>query len=168
METNPRPGDIILYPVTPRSALSSRIVAAGEMLLGMGKSEELYSHAALVSYSPGLQYEAKWPIVGQYEIDKTRIYEVWRLPDVTDDQRVIILREAKAKCGDLYNMIGLLSAGRLWLPHTEVCSQLVGSCYAKAGIEIGKEGARLLSPDAIADYPGAEMIYRFIPPKESI
>jgi hypothetical protein len=163
---NPRPADIILYPVTPRSGWTSRLVAAGEMILGSGKGAELYSHAALVSYSPGLQWEAKVPWVGLYRIDKTRTYEVWRLPGMTDEMREIILDEAKSHKGDWYNLIGLLTAGLLGPRNQEVCSQLVGICYAKAGIKIGKEGLLLLSPDAIADYPGARMIQRVIPPRE--
>lgn len=158
----PRQGDIILYPVTPKSGWTSRLVAAGEMALGIGNSLEAYSHAAILT-EDGQEWEAKWPRIGKFPIDRTRIFEVWNVGNPTDDQRRAILLEAATHKGDWYNMTGLLSDGRLWIPHTEVCSQLVGICYKAGGIHLKKEGQRILAPNVIVDYPGARMVQRYYP-----
>lgn len=49
----PLPGDIILYPASGASSLTSRLVVAGEVLAGFGSGLEQYSHAAILSSKPG-------------------------------------------------------------------------------------------------------------------
>jgi hypothetical protein len=158
----PRPADVILYPVSPRSGWTSRFVAAAELMVGAGRGLVGYSHAAILEEG-GYQYEAKWPKTGCYHIDRSRPYEVWRIGSPTEDQRHRILAWCRTHEGEWYNMIGLLSGGFLGLPRTAVCSQFAGLAYAAAGIRIGKEGQRLLSPNAIADHPHARCIYRYTP-----
>lgn len=161
----PRPGDVILYPITPRSGWTSRFVGAAELAVGVGQGAVQYSHAAIMSEKTGWQYEAKWPRVGHYPIDARRIAEVWNLGHPTHDQRVQILAYCREHEGDWYNMLGLLTGGLLGLPRTEVCSQLVGDAYATARppIRIGKEGQRLLSPNALRDLSTATYLGRFMP-----
>lgn len=155
-----QPGDIVLYPVTPRSELLSKLVAIGEMLLGAGKSNDSYSHAA-VWESDGWEYEAKWPRTGYYRIDHRRPIEVWRIEGMTQDQRKKIIHWCATHCGEWYNLIGLLTFGLIGFHRTAVCSQFVGRAYAAAGVHIGLEGKRLLSPNAIADFKRAHMVYSF-------
>lgn len=158
--TEPKGGDIILYPVTPKSAWSSKLVVIGEILFGAGKGLEHYSHVGIVSDTPGYQFEAVWPRVCRSKIDKSRPYEIWRIEGLDDMKRREILAFCRARCGEWYNMIGLLTFGLIGFKHTEVCSQFAGFAYASVGIKISAEGKRLLSPNAIADYPGARMILR--------
>lgn len=159
------PADVIAYPVNGQSALSSRAVAIVQLVVGVGRGSENWSHLTLASDRPGWEYGAQWPRVGHFPIDASRPYEVWRLAELTDDQRRAILDYARSRVGDWYNMIGLLTGGILGLPHTEVCSEMVGDSYAAArpAILLAKEGQRLLSPDAALDYPSARRIYQHAP-----
>ena len=162
----PLAGDVILYPVSPHSALSSRLVAVGEWLAGAGKGFEPYSHATILSSVPGFEYGYQWPRSGHFPIDATRDYEVWRIGDPSSSQRERILRWCQEHQGEWYNMLGLLTGGLLGLKHTAVCSQGVGRAYASAHIHISAEGQRLLSPNAIRDYPGATLVHKYSPPQK--
>lgn len=158
------PGDAILYPVTPKSEFISRTVAAAQLLLGLGHGLEGFSHIAIKSDRPGYQWEAKVPWVGEYKIDTSRIYETWRICDLSDEQRIGILRECRARKGNLYNLTGLFTDGRIILPHTEVCSQLFDETYrGGAHVRMNREGGRMLAPDEVVDYPGARMLCRHKP-----
>lgn len=159
-------GDVILYPVTPRSGWTSKFVAIMELLGSAGRGVEPYSHAAIY-LNNGLQFEFKWPRSGVFPIDVSRMYEVWRVAELAPNQRDAIKEWCQDHEGEWYNMIGLLSGGLLGLKHTAVCSQGVGQAYAEAAhIHISAEGERLLSPNAIADYPGAKMLARYVPNNE--
>ncbi len=158
-----RQGDVIMYPVTGRSGLTSKLVAIGELLFGAGHGFEQYSHVAIASKRPGYQWEWKWPWSGEYHIDKNRPYEVWRIGNPTEEQREKILEYCARHRGEWYNMIGLLTFGLLGLKRTAVCSQGAGRAYAHAGIRIGAEGKPLLSPNAIADKHVSRMMDRVEP-----
>ena len=97
----PQPGDAILYPASGKSAWSSRIVAAGEILAGFGDGIEQYSHAAVLSDKTGRQWEATFPFIGEYDIDTRRVYEIWRLGDLTTLERLKILDWCRSKKGHL-------------------------------------------------------------------
>jgi hypothetical protein len=162
---DPKPGDVNLYPVTPGSGWTSEAVAIGEWAAGAGRPNavEFYSHATIRSTVNGYQFEAKWPKTGHFQEDSKRVIEVWRIGEPTVEQRVAIIDWARKHEGEWYNMLGLLTGGLLGLSHTAVCSQFVGEAYAAAGIHIGKEGLKLLSPNAIADFHGARCIGRYVP-----
>ena len=157
---DPLPGDAILYNANGKSGWSARLVAAGELLAGMGDGLEEYSHAAVLSDKPGYQYEATFPLTGHYKIDTSRTYEIWRLGNPTTAERIKVLDWCRSKCGKLYNLIGVLSFGYLRLPDTYYCSQFLGLAYAQIGLKIGD---RIMSPSSIPDYPGAVMIGRYSP-----
>lgn len=157
---HPKPGDVILYPANGKSALSSRLVVAGEIIAGLGGGLEQYSHAAVLSQTPGKQYEATFPFTGHYPIDTSRTYEVWRLGDPSDAQRRRILDWCRSKRGKLYNLLGVLTCGKLQLPDTYYCSQFACLAYAAAGIVAGDA---IMSPDSIPQFKGAEMILRVEP-----
>lgn len=157
----PQAGDFILYPCDPRSAFSSRFVGAGELLVGLGgHAKQMYSHAAIFSYTPGYQYEATFPFTGHFKIDKSRVYEVWRIGSPTAQQRSKIIEWCEEHVGDLYNLIGVLTCGLIELPGTYYCSQFGCLAYAAAGLH---PGDLIMSPNSIPEYPGARMIYRFTP-----
>lgn len=159
----PKPGDLILYPVNGRSGWASKFVAVFEIILGAGHDFEQYSHVAIVGEQEGTQWEWKWPRSGCFPVDASRAYEVWRVGDPSPSQRRRILEYCSQHSGEVYNLIGLLTFGLLGLPRTAVCSQGAGRAYKNAHIMIGKEGKPLLSPNAIPDYKGAEMVVRVKP-----
>ena len=155
-------GDLIFFPTTPKSAWSSRFVAGVQFILGMGNCLEEYSHVTILT-EDGENYSAEWPRVVKAPIDKSRIFEVWRFGDPSDTQRRRIIQEAKAHVGDWYAWTSLLTDGRLVIPHTEVCSQFAGMCYAAAGIPFSSEGQRILAPNVMLDRPDAFMVLRYYP-----
>jgi hypothetical protein len=160
--TMPLPGDAILYPAGPRSELTARIVAAGEELAGMGKGFEGYSHAAIMAQEQGWQWEAKFPLTGRYLIDTSRVYEVWRLGNPTPDQRLKALKWCRQNKNRLYDLLGVLTFGRLRMPGTFYCSEFACMAYAAAGLH---PGDKIMSPNSLPEYPGAQMIYRYKPPR---
>lgn len=156
-----KPGDIILYPCDRE--LSSRIVGAGELLLGVGEADRIqYSHAAIMAMTPGYQYEAKFPLTGRFKIDTSRVYEVWRIGDPTPEQRLGIIRWCREREHRLYDLLGVLTRGRLSIPGTYYCSRFACLAYASQGLH---PGDLIMSPNSIPMYPGAQMIRRFEPPK---
>ncbi len=157
-----KPGDIILYSVSADSEIISRIVAAGQLLLGIGSGDELYSHVAIASYTPGWQYEAKLPRSGRFPIDIARPYEVWRIGNPTDDQRMKIVRWCIENSGSLYNFTGLLTDGLIALKHTYVCSQFGQSACRAGGIML-HGNKRIFAPDDFPGQPGARRIARYEP-----
>jgi len=162
MSDEPRYGDVILYPAGPQSELTARVVAAGEALAGIGAGFEGYSHAAILSYTPGYQWEAKFPLTGIYPIDTSRVYEVWRLGEPTDEQRARILRWCLDHNGRLYDLLGVVTVGRLRCPGTYYCSEYACLAYAAAGLH---PGDKIMSPNSLPEYPGARLIDRYVPPE---
>jgi hypothetical protein len=163
---DPLPGDPVLYPVSGQSQLTSRLVAAGELLAGFGHREIQYSHGAVLqelSLTDGLgvQFEAKFPKTGQFAVDTSRPYEIWNVAQPTDEQREVILRWCEAHVGDWYNLTGVLTLDYVRLPGTYYCSQFVGLAYAEAGITLGDS---IMSPNSIPEHPGATKIYEYWPP----
>ena len=160
--TEPQAADFILYPCDPRSAFSSRFVGAGELLVGLGGRGETtqYSHAAIKAVNPGYQYEAKFPLTGHFKIDTSRIYEVWRIGNPTDAQRAGILKWCKDHEHRPYDVLGVLTGGRLSIPGTYYCSRYGCLAYASQGLH---PGDLIMSPNSIPMYPKARMIYRFTP-----
>lgn len=159
-----KPGDVILYPAGPKSALSSRLVVCGEIMAGLGSGLVSYSHAAVVARTPGYQYEATFPFTGRFKIDTSRPYEVWRLGDLTDLERGVVTKWCADHVGHPYNLTGVLTFDLIRLPGTYYCSQFACLAYAAAGKH---PGDLIMSPDSIPQYPGAVKIYSYTPPKEA-
>ena len=161
-----KPADWILYNVTGKSELISRLVAAGQLAFGIGHGKEVYSHVALVSEREGWQYESKFPVPGHFPIDITRSYEVWRIGDPTDRQRHKALEWCHRHQGIRfpYNLSGLLTDGLVALRRSYVCSQYAAAAWASAGVKVSAEGQRVLAPDVIPDFPGAHRVSIYEPP----
>lgn len=160
---HPRTGDLIAYPVTPHSSITSKIVGIAEMLRGIGKGDVMYSHVAGKAADAGMQYEQKWPRAGLYTIDHSRRYQVWRIGDPTPAQTAKAVAWWEAHRGDRYNILGLLTAGILGLPHEEVCSQFYADGWHAAGIHFKSEGERIVAPNVLIDHPGARLIAEYMP-----
>lgn len=160
-----QPADIIAFTAMGGDGLS-RVIGGAQVALGAGRSGHIYSHVTLKAFTPGFNHEAKFPLVGFYPIDITRDFDVWRLPKMTHAKADKIIHTAMAHHGDLYNLIGLFTAGRLAWRHSEVCSQYVGLCAASAGYHFRKEGLPILAPDPIFDYPGIRLVGHHTAPKE--
>ena len=154
------PGDIILYPAGPGSSWSSRLVVAGEIMAGLGEGMVAYSHATIISEVPGYQYEATFPLTGLYPIDTSRQYEVWQLQGLTDEERKQILAWCRGHLGHLYNLIGVITFGRIELPGTYYCSQFDCLAYECAGRH---PGDLIMSPDSIPQYPGMVKVATYTP-----
>jgi hypothetical protein len=153
------PGDIVLYPVSGKDGWESRIVGIGQLLFGSGRGHEQFSHAALLSTTPGWEWEAKWPRVGHFEIDQSRDYEVRRPREYTEEQRRKVLAWFAAHKGNRYDLACLFTFGLIQLPNAEVCSQAVDRALLYAGNHPDLEGKHILSPDALADFAPV-VIYR--------
>lgn len=159
----PQTGDLIAYPVTPHSAWTSKVVGIAQMLRGLGKGDVMYSHVAAYGTRAGSQYEAKWPRANVYEIDHTRLYEVWRIGSPTPAQTAQAVAWWELHRGDRYNMLGLLTAGIFGLPHEEVCSQFYADGWHAGGVHFKSEGARIVAPNVLIDHPDARLIARYVP-----
>lgn len=148
-----RAGDILLFPVTPRSSWASKFVAVGELLLGMGRGAEEYSHCAIVDIDEGWQLEAYWPRTRRSRIDPRRPREVWRLHGERREQTERGVRWCYENLNKLYNMLGLLFG---WLPgarfHNKYCSQYVRASKAAAGHRMPNDERGYFSPNQLADY----------------
>lgn len=155
----PVAGDVILWPAGPQDALTSRLVEAGELLAGLGVGYEGYSHAAILAW-PGFDFEARFPLTGCYQIDTSRVYEIWRIGDPTAEQRETILRWCREHVGRPYDLLGVLTGGRILMPGTYYCSRYACLAYAAAGLH---PGDKIMSPNSLPEYPGARMIFRHIP-----
>lgn len=160
MNELPQAADIILYPANGRSALSSRLVAAAEILAKKGDGFEQYSHAAILSDDPKRQYEAVFPWSRYDLIDTSRPYEIWRIGDPTPLQRRLIIGWCRRHVPRVYNLLGVLTDDRIRIPGTYYCSQFAGEAYADASIKIGDA---IMSPDSIPDTPGAQLVWRYKP-----
>ena len=161
-----KPADWILYTVTGQSELISRAVAAAQLLLGIGHGREVYSHVALVSERPEWQYESKFPFPGHFPVDISRPYEIWRIGDPSDTQRLRALEWCHRHIGIRfpYNLSGLLTDGLVAARRSYVCSQYAAAAWHSAGVKVSPEGNRILAPDVIPDFPGARLIKRYEPP----
>ncbi len=152
------PGDLILYPVTPRSAFASKLVVIGEILFGSGRSLEEYSHVAIATGHGGT-VEAMWPRICYHWIETERPYEVWRLKGIRDFERKRILEWAGRHVGEWYDLPSLLTFGLVDSRYAEVCSTFAGHAYEYAGYQFHKS-RRILSPNDIASSGRMEMIYK--------
>ncbi len=145
------PADVILYVATPRDEFITRAVGAIQLLRGVGRRAIPYSHVALASWSPRMQFESKWPWSGEYRIDESRSYEVWRFKDIDHEKRTAILRDCEMNRFELYPLDTLLTGGLITHRHAMVCSQWAAARCAVAGYRFSKEGLRIVAPDVMTD-----------------
>jgi len=141
----PEPGDLIFYPVTPKSVWSARLVAIGQLLIGKDKSEVQYSHVTLFDRDE-YQLESVWPWSKRSKIDTSRPYEIWRMHGITHSNRQRIMCWAYDHLGVLYDMLYILSFGLLRIHGEEVCCTFVRDAYKSAALHMPAD-----RPDSIID-----------------
>ena len=167
MKEQPRHGDIVLYSVTGQSEDSSKLVATAELWFGRGRSAARYSHVGIRSYSPGRNYESRWPVSGLFDIDPHRSYDIVRIEGMSDDQLHEVVDDCARHSGEWYPLDTLVTFGLIRHKNMKVCSQWAAARFAKAGVHFHKEGMPIVSPDAIADFKTekyqARVIYRHDP-----
>ena len=153
------PGDIVLFPVSGKDPWESRIVGIGQLIFGAGRTNEQFSHSAVLARTPGMVWEASWPRVGCHSIDQGRYYEVRRPRVYTEEQRRKVLAWFSVHNRDRYDLLCLLTFGLIQHKGMEVCSQAVDRALLYAGDHPDLEGKHILSPDALADFASV-VIYR--------
>lgn len=142
-------GDLLFYPVTPKSAWISKIIAIAEFLFKKGDSSIQYSHVSILDYGLLTELEAIWPKTRRHEIDFTRKPEVWRYKDITETQRILAVQWAYGHLGQRYD-IGQILFGWFDLRHAEICSTFVFKAFDFAGLSFGNKPKFLTPNDLIA------------------
>src|SRR5579863_3393367 len=104
----PQPGDIVLYPITPKSPLINHLIGWVEILLGQRLPNCQYSHCAIVDLDTDYQIEAHFPKVRVSKIDPKRPKEIYRYQRITTNQRVQIIKSAYLRLGEYYDIVQLL------------------------------------------------------------
>lgn len=162
----PEAGDILLYTVNSQSALSSRLIAFGELIKKaiailfrrpVALAGKEYSHTALWECD-GHQLEATWPKIRRSRIDTNRSFEVYRYKAITHGERTAIVRWAYSQLNKWYDMVYILSFGLIKVSGTEVCCLFVGDAYQAAGLHL-----KYATPDELLENGRLELVTSFTP-----
>lgn len=145
-----KPGDILLYPVTPKSSLISRVIASAQIMRREGTGTTQYSHASLVAHSIAWEMEAYFPKSRMHRIDWDRKPEVYRVKNATAEQVVIALRCAKFNLGQRYDL-GRALFGFFKMAHANICTTFVARAWQEAGIDLTGGTGRFFSPNELAE-----------------
>ena len=154
---DPRPGDFGVVIGTLPQAIHDR--NWGAALIETVTRGPAYH--ALICTDPGRGIEARPHGAGYVQLDSydpTRL--LWSTADLTDAQRSDLAAQARKFIGTPYGWgddlaIGLDALGlhcgwirnRLNDPDTVICSQLVGICYARAGIPLCTKDPSRITPN---------------------
>ena len=159
-----KPCDVLLFRTTHRSTWLERLIVWGQKTFYHVPSAARYCHVALVAGDTNLLIEAVWPKVRIVPIDfstyKNREQiEVYRIKDLTDEQREKILAWAYGHDGEWYD-VPLLLTGWIDMKHAEVCSTFVShSCKAgEQSIPTKHSDDKMIIPDDYYNDDGLEFI----------
>jgi hypothetical protein len=148
-----KPCDILLFRTTHRSTWADRLIVWGQKTFYHIPKNARYCHVALVSGDTSLLIEAVWPKVRVFPIDfsthkEREQIEVYRIKDLTDEQREKILACTYDQVGEWYDIL-LLLTGWIDIKHAEICSTLVSKACHDANLDIPskKESNKLVIPD---------------------
>lgn len=119
---NLQPGDLILYPVNSKSDWISRLVGWGQKLIHQAPSQESYSHVAIAGPDTAHMYEAYWPKIRVTNI-RLQEAEIFRIKDITPEQVARMLDYCKSHVGEWYDLLGILTLGKIQIGGTKWCSQ---------------------------------------------
>jgi len=152
-----KPGDVLLYRVTPNSPWHDKLIAWGEKLMGKKFTKNSYCHVAMVDYDTDLILEAVWPKthVVRFPGKSKNPVEVYRVKDATPEQISKAIDWAHKNLGLWYN-VGLLFFGLFPSKHKVVCSTYVDHAWDSAGLSLGD--GKLFSPDEVAASPMLERV----------
>jgi uncharacterized protein YycO len=159
-----KPADILLFRTTHRSTWSEKLIVWGQRTFYHIPKQARYCHVALVDKNTNLLIEAVWP--------KTRIFpikldnykeneqiEVYRIKNITDEQREKLLTWAYDHVGEWYDL-PLLLTGWVDAKHAEICSTFVSKACHDVNLDIPskKENKKLVIPDDYYNDPKLEFI----------
>lgn len=148
-----KPCDVLLFRTTHKSSLIDRVIVWGQRTFYHAPLQARYCHVALVDQNTDFILEAKWPKVKQSSItdytykQKDQI-EVYRIKNITDEQREKILNDAQEHIGEWYS-ISLFLFGWTTAKHSVVCSTYVSKSCKAADLIIpyGSDNKKLILPD---------------------
>jgi uncharacterized protein YycO len=145
-----RPGDIVLYKVTPNSPIHDKLIGIGERLLHKNFTKTSYCHVSMIDFDTDFILEAVWPKthIIKFPGKTSNPVEIYRVKKATKKQISTAIKWAHSNLGLWYN-IGLLLFGLFPKKHEVICSTYVANAFKAAGIKLGKN-EKLLSPDEIA------------------
>lgn len=142
-------GDLIFYRVTPQSWWVSHLIAAVQLLRKEGNTSTYYSHVSILNYDKKEQLEGIWP--------KTRIskinwehpgIEVWRIKEVTSEQRHAALTWAYCHLDRPYDIGQILLSLFLW-SSAYTCSEFVVEAFRYVSIDLAPNAGRFLGPNEL-------------------
>lgn len=138
-------GDLIFYPVTPYSGWLQKLIAWGERAIDQAPSSRGYSHVAIAGPDLQHQYEAWWPRIRNVPI-RLGGAEVYSIKDINNVQVSQMMAYCQSRVGTWYDLIAILTLGKIQIGGTEVCSQLAYNAALAAGVALGPPQA-FMSPD---------------------
>lgn len=148
-----KPCDVLLFRTTHKSTIFQRLIVWGQKTFYHVPQAARYSHVAIVAGDTNLLIEAVWPKIRivpiSYSNYKDReCIEVYRIKNLTDEQREKILAYAYAHVGEWYDFL-LLFTGWIDVKHAEVCSTFVSKACHNADLDIPskQESKKLVIPD---------------------
>lgn len=146
-----RPGDLLLYSVTPKSGVVSRLIATVELWRKEGDYKTQYSHVSVVSSKQDYQFEAMFPKTRESQIDWTdpRI-ELWRVKDSTSDQVTQVLSWCRAHVNCYYD-VGQVFMGFFRLSNTYSCTKFARQSWLDAGRDIVPGAGKFIGPNDLVN-----------------
>lgn len=146
----PMPGDLIFYPVTPRSGFVPRLIASVQLWRGEGSGKTMYSHVAIADFEPGWQFEAYVPRSRRSRIPDGRDVEVWRVRGALPGHAEAVLHWARTHTGQWYDL-GRALFGAFKMAHSNICTTFVASAWQEAGFDLSAKAGRFVGPNELID-----------------
>jgi hypothetical protein len=144
----PIPGDLIFYPVTPRSPFMPRLIAALQIMRGEGAGKTSYSHVSILDVDLAHELEQYIPKSRRHLIDWSRDIEIWRVKSADQEAVAIALRWCRSSLGQWYDM-GRAFLGAFKMAHANICSTFVARAYQEANIDLASKAGRFVGPNEL-------------------
>jgi cell wall-associated NlpC family hydrolase len=152
--TKLKPGDLLLFRVTPKSSWLAKIIVIGEKILGSSIFKKSYSHIGILDYDTDFMYESRWPRSRRTKLDWTRlnkyyILESYRVKNATSDMIDNVITWCNNHLGMKYDL-GLFFFGLFDQKNMEVCSTFVAKAWSSVGVILRRRSSqKLITPDEI-------------------
>lgn len=152
-----QPGDLLLFRVSSSSNWLDKLIGWGQKFIHEAPTDAEYCHVTIVGPDSGSMYEARWPKIQNGPLDlskiqKNIIIEAYRVKNITPAQVQLVMEKAKSLVGRWYDILAILTMGKVQLGSSMVCSEYAYNCFLNAGIVLSSPDA-LESPDDIAASP---------------
>ena len=142
------PGDLIFYPVTPKSGIIPRFIAAIQLLHGDGTGKTQYSHVSITDSDTDFELEAYVPKSRRHLIDWSKDIELWRVIGATPEMIAVAIRWASGNLGQHYD-IGQALFGIFKMAHSNICSTFVVGAWRDAGVSLADQAGRFIGPNEL-------------------